>query len=109
MEERRYFEQGAGRKRMDPVEDGEGIAFHLAVVESEGTVIAGRGFIVVGIRVDGDLKEVLASLGIEPQLIFRCLVADEREKCALRVGRIVVDGGDGRFEAVIGARSSEAC
>ena len=65
--------------------------------------------IVVGVGIVGNLEVVLAVLRVEAQLIFGGLVADERDKAALGVGGVVVDCGDGRGQAVVGAGAGEAC
>ena len=73
-----------------------------------GVVIAGGEFVVGVAVVVRDLEVVLADLAGEAELIFGSLVADDGNEAALGVGGVVIDGGDGRGEAVVGARAGEA-
>ncbi len=46
---------------------------------------------------------------VEAELIFGRLVANQGEKAAFGVGGVVIDGGDRRGQAVVGAGAGEAC
>ena len=56
-----------------------------------------------------ELEVILAVLRVEAELIFGGLVANEGDEAALGVGGVVIDGGDGRGQAVVGAGAGEAC
>ena len=88
---------------MHPVGDDEGIALGLGVAEAVGLVILAGLLPVVGVGVVGDLKVVLAVLGVDAELVTGGLVADDGDEGALGVGGVVEDLRDGRGQAVVGA------
>ena len=92
---------------MHPVGQDKRVALGLAVAEAVGDVIGiaagGRLLLpVIGVGIVGNLKVVFTKLGVKAELVFRRLVADERDKAALGVGRVVVNGSYGGSEAVVG-------
>ena len=97
-----------GRESVDPVGDDKGIALGLAVTQPIRLVVIAERLPVGEAGVVRNLKEILAVLRVEAQLILRRLVAKEGEKTAFGVGGIVVDGGDRRSQAVVGAGAGEA-
>src|ERR1700677_629997 len=109
MIEGRDGEQRLGRNGMDPVGDDKGIAFALSVAQSVGAVIAGRGLVIGDVGIVRNIEVVLAVLRIEPELVLRRLIANQRDKSALGVGGVVRDGRDGRGQTVVAAGAGEAC
>ena len=60
------------------------------------------------VRIDGNLKEVLAQLAVEAELVGCIRIYEKRAEAALRIGGIVNDRGYWRFEAIVGASSGDA-
>ena len=99
--EGRHRKQRFGREGVDPVGNGERVALGLAIAQVVGAVVVGGALVVVGVGVVGNLKEVLAILSVEAQLVPGRLIVNQGDEAASGVGGIVKDGGDRRGEAVI--------
>src|SRR5581483_163382 len=94
--ERGKREEKLWRDGMHPVGDHKLIALGLAVTEAKGTVVVGLTFVIIWIGIVRNLEKILAILRIHAQLVLCGLIANERDKGALRVRRIMMDLGHGR-------------
>src|SRR3954465_9871161 len=70
--ERRDFKGGIRREGPDPVEDGKRVALALGIAKAVRVVVVRRLLPVIGIGVVRNLEEIIAELGIEPELIAGC-------------------------------------
>lgn len=80
----------------------------MAVAQSERAIVVRSAFVVVRIWVVGNLEEILTILPIDAELIVRRDIANDRREGAAGVRGVVQNLGNGRGEAVVGARAGGA-
>ena len=85
--EGRKRKERLGREGVDPISNDEAVALGLRVAQPVGSVVAAQSLPVGEAGIVGYIEVVLAVLGVESQLVFGRLIADERDEAALRVRR----------------------
>ena len=75
--------------------------YGLAVAQAIGLVVLAGLLPVVGVGIVWNLKVILAVLCVQAQLVLGGLIANQRDKAALGVSRIVINGNDRRGQAVV--------